>query len=458
MADLLLRDVVIASGGALSLAAMPPRDSDLTMLRRSTATATAVQPGDVFWALLGRHVNGMHDVEEAFARGAAGAVIAGRTVEPWPGKFAIAVDNVRKALWQSATCARSRLEGAVIAIAGQIDPTTTACLTHQVLSARLSGSLAAGVAGASSFLPGDIAALGLLNAHPSHDYVVLEVTSRDAEESLATAHQVCPHVAVIMESGNAAELLSALPDDGWAVLNGDDAALRREAQAVLHERTSVMWVGRNADNNLVSEHVAFDAGVLQFTVDGNKFRLPIAGRHHLHAALAAVAVGRILNISDLSISAALANFSPPDGGCRVLQAGDHVVLDAAAAATPTAMLAALEAARELTSSGRRVVVCGDLLGATDAEEAACRAIGEAMVTRCGADLLVACGSPGRLICDIAVSCGIPSHQVLACDSIEQAIAFLRTRLQPHDLIVVKGAPAEVTRRLVQSIVPERVAS
>ena len=73
---------------------MPPRDGELAVLGRIVLQAAAVQPGDVFWCLACPAC----DVELAYLRGALGIVISQRTVEPWPGRFCVVVDDAVAAL------------------------------------------------------------------------------------------------------------------------------------------------------------------------------------------------------------------------------------------------------------------------------------------------------------------------------------------------------------------------
>jgi UDP-N-acetylmuramyl pentapeptide synthase len=287
MADLLLRDLVISAGGRLSLAAMPPRDGDLLMLRRSTSDAADVRLGDLYWALSGESDDGMRHVEEAFARGAAGAVISGRTIEPWAGKFTLTVSDVRNALWQAAAQARSRLEGTVIVVTGQSSVTSTSAAIHRVLASQLSGSLAVGTSGAATCRASDSPALGLLNAHPSHDYLVLGL---DASDAVEVAQRCCPHACVLTHEATSGliRILEALPESGWSILPGNDDAIRLAAQPLVTSSTRVIWYGRGAQNDLTDASLAV-------------------------TALPAVALAKILNISDLSVSAALGNVRPNAG-------------------------------------------------------------------------------------------------------------------------------------------------
>jgi UDP-N-acetylmuramoyl-tripeptide--D-alanyl-D-alanine ligase len=307
MADLLLRDVVLSTGGRLALAAMPPRDGDLTMLRRSTADAARVEPGDLYWALCRGAANGMNQVEEAFARGAAGAVISGRMIEPWPGRVALAVENVRTALWQAAGYARARFEGTVIALEGKQTAANAAWL-RRLLTTENSGSSALCDRLPCTCDASDIAALGLMNAHPSHDFVVLEIAGATAQEITWAANRSCPHLAVItaaIEPESACRVLHSLPSEGWAIINGDDPQLRAAARKALPEGTGVLWIGREPHNDLVAERVSPTEHVLRFPAQELEIQATL-DPNELDAALAALAAAVVLQISPLSLSAAFA--------------------------------------------------------------------------------------------------------------------------------------------------------
>jgi hypothetical protein len=92
--NLCLLDLVQLTGGQLRLAAMPPRDGELAALGKIVLDAAVIQPGDVFWCLACPAC----DVEMAFLRGAMGIVISQRSVEPWPGRFCVLVEDAVAAL------------------------------------------------------------------------------------------------------------------------------------------------------------------------------------------------------------------------------------------------------------------------------------------------------------------------------------------------------------------------
>jgi len=91
--NLCVLDLAELTGGQLRLAAMPPRAGELAEVERICLAADETQQGDVFWCLGG----GPGDFDLAFLRGALG-VVASCDVEPWPGRFSLAVGDPAAAL------------------------------------------------------------------------------------------------------------------------------------------------------------------------------------------------------------------------------------------------------------------------------------------------------------------------------------------------------------------------
>src|SRR4029077_19101013 len=138
-------------------------------------------------------------------------------------------------------------------------------------------------------------------------------------------------------------------------LNGDDPALRRMAENC---RARVVWFGRGADVDLQAEHVESRHGRLSFRVDGQSYELAVWGRHHLTAALAAIAVGRMFDFDAAEIAAALAGFTGVPMRCEVNRAAAATIVNDCYNSSPTAMRAALELLREIDAPGKRIVVAG----------------------------------------------------------------------------------------------------
>ena len=279
----------------------PSRQAGPTPLGPIESDSRKIEPGDVFWALRGPNHAGEKFTDEAFRRGASGAVVADDVAVP-EYHWAIRVDDTHEALRAWARWKRRQFTGAAIAVTGSAGKTTTRQMIHTVLQSRFRGT-----ASPRNFNNHFGVPLSMTAIEPDHDYAVLELGASRPGEIAALAELSAPTVGVITSVGDAhlggfgsrqriaeskAELLAALPADGRAVL-GDDPWLRNVAQDCAAD---VTWVGAGEDCDLRATDVHSAHGRLTFRVEDVQFCVPVWGRHHLIAAMAAVAVGRMMGL------------------------------------------------------------------------------------------------------------------------------------------------------------------
>jgi UDP-N-acetylmuramoyl-tripeptide--D-alanyl-D-alanine ligase len=446
-----------AVGGQLHWPSMPPCDHEQSLVQRIVVDSRQVQRGDVLWALPGRRHHGAEFAQEAFLRGAKG-VVSDRTVEPWPGCFSLSVPDANVALWHFAGWHREHFAGSVVAVTGSTGKTTTREMIHRVLGRQLKGT-----ASQKNFNNHVGVPLSLLNVALSDHYTVLELAASAAGEIDALTRLCQPQIGVITCAGDAhlggfgsrqaiveakAELLAAMPAGGCAVLPGDDARLRLLAEA---HGLDVTWFGRAADCDVSASHVSYRDGVLRFRACGHEFRVPVWGRHHLDAALAAIAVGMLFGLPVTEIAAALAAFEAVPLRCEVLQLGGLTVINDSYNASPSATKAALALLREFANSGRRIALLGDMLELGDEAERLHVELGRDVVTRCGADRLIACGRHAERVADGARQAGMPPEHVEAFGDPMQSIERLERLIEGGDVLLVKGSRALEMERIVAAL-------
>jgi UDP-N-acetylmuramoyl-tripeptide--D-alanyl-D-alanine ligase len=457
-----MRDLTVGKlheivGGRLRQATLTPRHGELAAVGPIVTDSRQVQRGDVFWGLTGTHFDGACFASEAFSRGAIGAVVAKRYVQPWPGCWSLEVEDAQRSLHQLAAWNRQRFGGRVVAVTGSVGKTTSRQMIHAVLSRQFHGSASPKNFNNHVGLP-----LSMLAIEPGHDFAVLELAANAPGEIGALASLCRPHVGVITRVGDAhlggfgslesvaeakTELLSALPSDGWAVLAGDDARLRRHAAG---RRIRIVWFGRSLENDLVATNVECRQGQLNFCVDGTSMSINVWGRHHLAGALAAVAVGRIFGICDADIARGLADFKSPPMRCQITKVGGATIIDDTYNASPLAMGAALELLRDFDAPGRRIVVCGDMRELGEAAGLLHHQLGDQVVTLCGADLLLACGDHADEVVAGARAAGMPVARAVACRQPEDLLARRECSLRPGDVMLIKGSRALAMERLVKA--------
>jgi len=244
-----------------------------------------------------------------------------------------------------------------------------------------------------------------------------------------------------------AELVEALPPDGLAVLNGDDART-----AAMAERTQarVTYYGFSEQSNIRASDVVGRglAGIeFRLTHAGNSVdvRLQLPGKHHVYPALAAAAAALDEGLTLSQVADALAE-ARLDLRSRILPGPNgSTILDDSYNASPASMLAALDLLADL--AGRRIALLGDMLELGAAEEEGHRSVGQRAATAC--DLLLTVGPRASSIGEAARrAC---ATEVRHLDSAEEAIETLREELREGDHLLVKASRAMVFEEVVSAL-------
>jgi UDP-N-acetylmuramoyl-tripeptide--D-alanyl-D-alanine ligase len=415
-----------------------------------------VQPGDVFWGLRGANYDGARFVSEAFHRGASGAVVAKSVVVP-EHHWAIRVADAQKALWAWAAQRRSEFHGSVVGVTGSVGKTTTREMIHTILQSRLQG-----VASPQNYNNHVGVPLSLMAMEPHHDYAVIELGANHLGEIAALADLARPTIGVITGIGDAhlgifggreriaqakAELLAALPSDGWAVL-ADDPWLHKIAEGC---RCKIIWVGMSKDCDFQAENIHYEPGQLTLSVQDCQFVAPVWGRHHAMAILSSVAVGDIFGFDLDEIARALYKFRPMPMRCQVHEIRGTTVINDTYNSNPTAMKAALELLRDMNATGRRIVVCGDMGELGDASIELHVEAGKQMVDVARADMVIACGQFAQNVVEGARKAGMSRMRAIPCNTVEDVVPYLRHAMLPGDAVLMKGSRMMGMERILTAI-------
>jgi UDP-N-acetylmuramoyl-tripeptide--D-alanyl-D-alanine ligase len=466
-----LHDLLQSTGGRILPASRIPDTRDVA-LGRIVTDSRQVQAGDVFWALQGANFEGDCFVNEAFRRGAQGAVAS--RVESVPEDcWLLHVADTQQALVQWARWKRRRFTGIAIAVTGSVGKTTTRQMIHTVLKSRLKGTASPRNYNNHWGVP-----LSMFAIQPEHDYAVLELGASRFGEIAALADLSAPKVGVITQLGDAhlggfgsrqgvaeakTELLAALPASGQAVL-ADDSWLRAMASRCA---APITWIGTGPQCDLRAIDVEIGDGRLGFHVlyggreqpatagcESNKplrFSVPVWGRHHIHAALSAIAVGRMMGFDLDEIAAALAQYQAVPMRCEVIDIRGATIINDTYNSNPTAMRAALELLCDFDAAGRRIVICGDMAELGPESIARHWQMGKDIVQIGGAELVIACGQFARHVTAGARSTGLVRARAVPCDTVEEAMPYVGQAVLPGDIVLVKGSRVMAMERVIEAL-------
>ena len=407
--------------------------------------------GALFVALPGTRVDGHDFVERARECGAAAALVSRPVATPLP---VIRVVDTREALGRLAAHWRGRFRIPLVGVTGSNGKTTVKEMTAAVLRGVGPTLATEGNLNNDIGVPLTLARLG-----PEHRFAVVEMGANHPGEIAGLCAIARPRVGVVTHCAPAhlegfgsvegvarakGELFAALPADGTAVVNADDA------YAGLWIRTSAagrrLTFGLEAVADVTGRWEPRDTGsqVHLVTPAGEAdLRLALPGRHNVMNALAAAAVALALDVPLDAVVRGLESVRPVRGRLQVREARGLRVLDDTYNANPGSVAAAL--AVLATSPGRRWLVLGDMgeLGAESAELH--RRMGR-LAREAGVDRLWTLGALAALAAESFVEGGrsFPSHAALA--------EALRTEAGPPATILVKGSRSMTMERVVEALV------
>jgi UDP-N-acetylmuramoyl-tripeptide--D-alanyl-D-alanine ligase len=433
-----------------------------------------VAAGELFFAVRGERFDGHDFVAAALANGAVAAVVSVGWVAPESVDRSrlmrvsdAEADGVLAALQRLARMVRRHWGGRVIAITGSVGKTTTKDAVAQVLGAR-------GLRGKDAVLKsqGNLnnafgLPLQLLKLEAEHEVAVVEMGMNHAGEIAALARIAEPNWAVVSNvapvhleffaDGMAGiarakyELIEALPPDGIAVLNYDDEFVAKFGEGM---GSRAVYFGLSDCADVRAGGVAeLGAEGIVFTVTARgelaSVQLHLLGRHNVHNALAAIAVGLQSGMPLAECAAALGGLRAGEKRGEIFEWRGAKIVNDCYNSNPRALGAMVDAllAMPVTHAGRHIVVAGEMLELGPEGEALHRACGQQMAER-GVDAVVGVRGLAAALVEGAAQGGIAAVFVATP---EEAGAWLKANLRAGDAVLLKASRGVKLERALASL-------
>ena len=444
------------------------RPQAVTVITEAVIDSRQVIPGSLFVAIPGEQVDGHDFIGEAFKRGASFALIqrdvdaSFRTLDlrsatsaeslterNFATPICLRVENTVTALQQIARYWRRKLDLRVIGITGSVGKSTTKEMATEVLSTRYRTLKSPGNLNNEIGLP-----LTVLRLSSGHQCAVFEMGFYVPGEIAFLCDIALPQVGVVTNIGTVhaeragsqeaiargkAELVQALPPApvGVAILNFDDPWVRK-----MEEKTKarVFFYGLSPEAHLWADNV------VGLGLDGIRFRLhyagetlhvkiPLIGRHSVHTALRAAAVGLVEGMNWQEILEGLMQGHTQLRLAAVRSETGALLLDDTYNASPESMLAALNLLDEL--DGRKVAVLGDMLELGPYERGGHEMVGlrAAQV----ATVLLTLGERAHIFAEAARRAGMKKSSILEFDEFDPLVEWLKVNLTKDDAVLIKGS-------------------
>ncbi len=443
MISLTLRQIRQAVRG--KFLAPQPQESAQSIVTVCT-DSRRIEPGCLFIALRGENFDAHQFLSDVAGAGAIAALVEAPPAAPLPNLHLIQVPNTRTAMGMLARYVRKHMRAKVIGVAGSNGKTSTKYLIHTALGANLHGS-----ASPKSFNNDIGVPLAIFPADPNQDYLVLEMGTNHHGEIKVLTDMALPDIAVITNCGaehleflddlmgvrrENATIISGLNPRGLLIVNGDDRDL---VDAVAHYPGKVVTFGFGQHNDLFASDVQCTARGVTFKLNGTRdVFVPMLGKHTAANALAAIAVGRRMRVSEEAIIEALATAEGPDMRLQLDDVNGIKLLNDAYNANPNSMRAALETVAALPTMGRRIAVLGDMRELGKSSDRYHREIGEFAAT-CKLDMLICVGPTAVLIADAAHKSGMSAKVISTFADAPAAAPMIRKWTKKDDLVLLKGS-------------------
>ncbi len=271
--------------------------------------------------------------------------------------------------------------------------------------------------------------------------------------------ELFPSVEVFLEENK--KIVNSVVRDGVIIYNADDENSFNLVQDSDIKKISC-GVGSGCSVGASEYKILYGSGKIEkiptgmtfeLTADSKKYSINIfqsIGIHNVYASMLSFAVGRELKIPEENIISSLNQYKSIPGRMNIIQGiKNTIIIDDSYNSSPNALDQALSVLAELKSSGRKILVVGDMLelGKYSAEEhrKSAHKIKEI------ADYVFCVGIRARLIAQELLSLDFPEAKIIQTDLSEEAGAELQKIIEDGDTILIKGSQAMRLERVVEEI-------
>lgn len=420
-----------------------------------------VRPGELFVAVRGPRFDGHDFVSSALERGAAAAVVEGRRATEYPeeirGKLLV-VDDTLRALQELARtyCAQWRKAKPgrrIAAVTGSAGKTTTKEILAALLAARFRVLKSEGNLNNEYGLP-----LTLFRLTEEHDAAVVELGMSHRGELTGLAGIAQPDVGVVTNVAPVhleffssvdeialakRELIEGLGgSDPVAVLNADDLRVTKFSE-VFSGR--VLRYGTSETAQFRAENIedrGMEGSLFDFESPNElaRLRLPLAGRHNVLNALAALTAASEWGIGNAIAKQVLPSLQPSSMRGEFLKfAAGFAVINDCYNSNPVALERMIDLLSATPGYRRRIVVAGEMRELGPASGELHERSGTYAATKGEVDWIFGVAGDAERIVQGAIEAGHPAERTQMFASSEEAARKLTEWVAPGDLVLIKGS-------------------
>ena len=419
-----------------------------------------IKDGDVYIGFKGERFDGGKFYEDALKNGAKGAIINkidGLEIKRLENKFVIQVDDTVEAVGQIAKLKREKYNIPVIAITGSVGKTSTKDIIYSVVSQKYNALKTQGNMNNHIGMPMTI--LGLRD----HEALVVEMGMNHFGELSKLTAIAKPTIAVITNVGTAhignlgsrenilkakLEILEGLQQGGTAVINNDNDLLHK--WYLENNQYQVVTYGINNDSLNMAENIEYNETGSKFVLkpDDEQIDVPVGGEAFVYNSLAAISVGKLLNIPLAEIKEGIKKFELSKMRLDIQKTEQgYIIINDCYNANYDSMKSAIEYLKNIEGK-RKIAVLGDMLELGEYSKELHEKVG-LEVAKNKIDILITVGKEAENIARIAKDNGI--EHVYTFDNNKDATEKLKKIIAVDDVALIKASNSMNFKEIVASL-------
>lgn len=402
METLRVSEIAKVCGGEFNI------DTEITSVAIDTRK---IEKGCLFICIKGERFDAHRFIDEAFEKGAAAVMISEDVKIDKPY---IKVDDTAKQMLSLAGYYRSKFDIPIVALTGSVGKTTTKEFTHLVVNSKYKAIKTLGNLNNEIGLP---QMLFMLDSSTEAAVIEMGMNHFGEIHRLSTATQ--PTVGIITNIGVShienlgsregileakLEILDGLKKGAPLLLNGDNDLL----STVKNDDYKIYFYAVDNDADFKAVDIKENPNTTSFTVQyfgkEQKITIPAIGKHNVYNALAAFAVGILLDIDAETAADALKNYEPSGMRQKVVEINGITSIEDCYNASPDSMKAGITTLAGIQAC-KKIAVLSDMLELGDYSEQAHYAVGK-MAAENKIDYLLCVGSDAKYIVDGARDNGL----------------------------------------------------
>jgi len=413
-----------------------------------------VKAGELFIALQGENFDAHDYIQQAVDAGAVAVVVSRPVQITLPS---LLVDDTRKALGRLASAWRGQFNLPLVAITGSNGKTTVKEMVAAILSVSGRPLVTKGNLNNDIGVPQT-----LFNLNSEHTHAVIEMGANHIGEIAYLVSLAKPNVGLVNNAMPAhiegfgsldgvatakGEMFDYLGDSTIAIVNADDQYAEQWRQRAQPAR--ILGFGFSDSAEVTAKHIQFKPLEWNTCFDIKTphgeiaITLPLAGQHNVKNALAATAACLALEVSLQDIQQGLANMQSVSGRLTAnVSPQGATIIDDSYNANPASLQAGLEVLAMMP--GKRILVIGDM-AELGGDSEALHAEVASLAREHDVQYLYALGEQSAAAVEKFGNGGkhFNSHEALE--------ASLRTELDEHSVVLIKGSRLMQMERIVHAM-------